>query len=226
MQPKTILIPARSDNNILNAIESSIPFCPKSNIDLRPSSEFQAAAGRAQLLSVKLNVPNIELYLNSLLNLDTNPQSVGAAGCLLTYLVKSQDGGNERSVDSVRHFALRDFMHLTGDTFRALGIFEDEHHPNRHSTKTKEGLSLFGILNKTRTPMGRFLLRQWFLRPLLDRVKIRERQFVVGLLAHPRFKYVTTNISACLRKIKNIPKIINIVRTSSTVSHWQNLQNV
>jgi DNA mismatch repair protein MSH5 len=42
-------------------------------------------------------------------------------------------------------------MHLTPDTFRALNIFEDEMHPNSHSQRSKEGLSLFGILNKART---------------------------------------------------------------------------
>src|SRR5207302_1255817 len=39
--------------------------------------------------------------------------------------------------------------------------------------------ALFGALNRTRTPMGARLLRQWLLRPLLDPGAIRERQDAV-----------------------------------------------
>ena len=41
------------------------------------------------------------------------------------------------------------------------------------------GTALFGALNRTRTPMGARLLRQWLLRPLLDPEAIRQRQDAV-----------------------------------------------
>src|SRR5207244_1836059 len=42
--------------------------------------------------------------------------------------------------------------------------------------------ALFGALNRTRTPMGARLLRQWLLRPLLDPAAIRQRQDAVEAL--------------------------------------------
>ena len=46
----------------------------------------------------------------------------------------------------------------------------------------KEGLSVFGILNKCITPLGRNLLRVWFARPLIDVATIQERQDGVEFL--------------------------------------------
>ncbi|CAG8852259.1 16609_t:CDS:2, partial [Racocetra persica] len=68
----------------------------------------------------------------------------------------------------------------------SLQIFEDESHPNMHmQTKAKEGLSLFGILNNTRTVLGKYLLKQWFLRPTLDLAVLDERHRTIECLLQP-----------------------------------------
>lgn len=63
--------------------------------------------------------------------------------------------------------------------YSSLQIFDVESHASIHSDKTKEGLSLFGIMNLARTPSGKALMRQWFLRPLLDFNAIESRQNAV-----------------------------------------------
>ena len=40
----------------------------------------------------------------------------------------------------------------------------------------KEGLSLFGVVNRTCTPLGKILLRQWLLRPSRELDVIKARQ--------------------------------------------------
>ena len=51
----------------------------------------------------------------------------------------------------------------------ALGIFRQEAHPSAMGIgRAKEGLSAFGLLNRTVTPPGRRMLRLWFARPLVD----------------------------------------------------------
>ena len=56
-----------------------------------------------------------------------------------------------------------------------MQVFDVESHASLQSSQTKEGLSLFGILNNTRTYLGRNLLYQWLLRPLasLDAIQTR-----------------------------------------------------
>ena len=41
---------------------------------------------------------------------------------------------------------------------------------------SKEGFSVFGMLNRCVSPAGRRLLRLWFLRPIVSLPVIRDRQ--------------------------------------------------
>lgn len=51
-------------------------------------------------------------------------------------------------------------MFVDSNTLEALQIFKQEAHPSRLGIGTsKEGLSLFGIMNEAKTPAGRRLLR-------------------------------------------------------------------
>ena len=56
-----------------------------------------------------------------------------------------------------------------------MQIFQQEHHPSVMGLgQAKEGLSVFGMLNKCVTPMGRRLLQLWFVRPIINlQVKLR-----------------------------------------------------
>lgn len=62
------------------------------------------------------------------------------------------------------------FLQVDLNTIRSLAIFKTEKHPCQTMKigTSKEGLSLYGILNKTRSVVGKELLRQWFLQPLMD----------------------------------------------------------
>lgn len=76
-------------------------------------------------------------------------------------------------------------MQIGSDALVSLGIFAEEDHPSVHSTQVKEGLSLFGLMRQTKTPMGETQLRQWFLRPTLDLDTIRQRQDTIECLLRP-----------------------------------------
>jgi len=53
-----------------------------------------------------------------------------------------------------------DVMHIDSDSLRALQIFKSDYHPSAHGIGvTKEGLSLFGILDRTVSKSGKTLLR-------------------------------------------------------------------
>jgi len=96
-------------------------------------------------------------------------------------------------------------MHLNREAYRALNIFESEAHPNIHSDRSKEGISLFGIINTTKTFQGRQLMKSWFMRPLLDVAAIEERLNVVDFFCAPINQTILWEIETQLKQFTNIP---------------------
>ena len=66
--------------------------------------------------------------------------------------------------------------YVNADALSSLQILQSESHPQSHnqgptkaSSGSKEGLSVYGLFHHlARTPQGKYLLRQYFLRPSLD----------------------------------------------------------
>jgi DNA mismatch repair protein MutS len=94
-----------------------------------------------------------------------------ASAFLLEYLQGIYRGNPPRMQIPVFCHA-REYLMLDSTTCRNLELFENL------STGKKEG-SLLHLLDKTKTPMGGRLLRQWLLYPLLDLGKIAYRQDAV-----------------------------------------------
>lgn len=90
-------------------------------------------------------------------------------------------------------FSLRETMFINADTLHSLQITGAESHPHLHnkgptkaSSGEKESLSVYGLFHHlARTPQGRFLLRQQFLRPSLNIDAINERLSALGVFTRP-----------------------------------------
>ena len=97
-----------------------------------------------------------------------------AAGGALAYLRETQ-GDSLAHLTRVQRLVPGDAMLLDPTAVATLELFETAQERNRRG-------SLFATLDRTQTPMGARLLRQWLLRPLLDRDAIARRQDAVGAL--------------------------------------------
>jgi DNA mismatch repair protein MutS len=100
--------------------------------------------------------------------------AVGAAGALLRYLGELQPGG----LPHLRCPLVRrpdGILYLDAMTRRNLELVEPLRPEHRDAT-------LVAVLDRTRTPMGARLLRQWLLGPLTDRAAIERRHDAVALL--------------------------------------------
>ena len=65
------------------------------------------------------------------------------------------------------------------------GAVQEEKHPSSMGIgKSKEGFSMFGMLNLCVTSMGRKLMRQWFLRPIVNLSVMKERHETIAVLMH------------------------------------------
>lgn len=119
--------------------------------------------GRAQeLIKSQFRVSNLEG-----LGLKPYPLAIRATGALLKFLQETQKGLLEIEL-AFSTYSLSDFMVLDAETRRNLELTE-----TLREGKT-EG-SLLGIVDKTQTPMGKRLLRNWVNKPLLDIERINQR---------------------------------------------------
>ncbi|HME93244.1 MAG TPA: DNA mismatch repair protein MutS [Methylomirabilota bacterium] len=97
-----------------------------------------------------------------------------AAGAALAYLRETQ-GDSLAHLTRIQRLVSGDAMLLDATAVATLELFETA------QERTTRG-SLFATLDTTTTPMGARLLRQWMLRPLLDREAIARRQEAVTAL--------------------------------------------
>ncbi|HVM60652.1 MAG TPA: DNA mismatch repair protein MutS [Verrucomicrobiae bacterium] len=98
---------------------------------------------------------------------------IGAAGAALHYLQQSL----RRSTSHIHRltvYSVGDFMVLDTTTQRNLELLESPRSDRRHT--------LIGCLDRTLTPMGARLLREWVTRPLKNVEQIRGRQDVIATL--------------------------------------------
>ncbi|KAL9179395.1 hypothetical protein ACHAXT_008685 [Thalassiosira profunda] len=133
--------------------------------------------------------------LASVVDFDS-PTLVRSLGALLTYLRSTAfrlEEGFTVTVNDVRRCPASDsFLRLEETTLRTLRIFATDRHPlvaanNKGRTygKSKEGFSLFTLLDRTKSKAGRERLRQWMRQPLRRPGEIRKRHAGMELFLHP-----------------------------------------
>lgn len=98
--------------------------------------------------------------------------AIGAAGGALHYLAQNLRR-DVKHLTRISFYRRSDFLTLDYTTLRHLEILEPLHHDAPRNS------SLYGALNRTATPMGARLLRQWLSQPLAALAAIQQRQEAV-----------------------------------------------
>ncbi len=109
------------------------------------------------------------------LGLDNNMvQTVSALGALITYLEKTQITGLER-ISKPEIYREEQYMHLSFNTRRNLELTEPLNTKNKSAT-------LLAVLDKTKTSMGKRMIKSFIEKPLVNMAKILKRQRAVSEL--------------------------------------------
>ncbi|KAF8756590.1 ATPase domain of DNA mismatch repair MUTS family, partial [Rhizoctonia solani] len=116
-------------------------------------------------------------------------------------------------INSIEILSLDQIMQVNADALASLQVFDDETHASIHSDKTKEGHSLFQLLNHTSTYLGRSLLRRWCLRPSLSITTIDARHAAIQCFLLPENMSAASTIRANLRGLCQMPKTMALLRT-------------
>ena len=119
------------------------------------------------------------------------------------------------------------YMRIDSEALEALNIFQNEIHPNvlKGKGKAKEGLSLFALLDRTRSPSGKKKLKDWMKRPFYDFDKLLQRQAAVECMWRTRNLEWSSEVSKHMRKLGDIPNILlSIKKATSSYNDWLKLQ--
>lgn len=142
----------------------------------------------------------------SVIDFDSNVL-IRAIGALLSFLQSTlfrMEEGSTVTVNNIRYLPNRRYMRIDFNTLNALHIFHTEHHPlmAKGQSHTKEGFSLFALLDRTKSKMGRQCLKDLMLRPLLDPIEIIKRQDIISLLVD------SERVASCIHVIEELlPKV-------------------
>lgn len=128
-------------------------------------------------------------------------KSVGiiAAALALDYLKKMKVDTLEHITD-INFYSLTDYMQLDQFTSSNLEIY-------RSIRTQKKAGTLFGVIDKTKTPMGSRMLNLWLQRPLIKREKIEKRLSIVQRMVEKID--LTFSIQEIFKKIGDINRLIS-----------------
>lgn len=118
--------------------------------------------------------------------------------------------GQKITISNIRQATPRMHMSIDSITLQNLHIFATEHHPllAKGQGNSKEGFSLFTLLDRCKSRVGRARLREWMVKPLLDVDEISSRQDGVELFLCPDCAPAVQSVLGFLQKIGAIDKII------------------
>jgi len=137
--------------------------------------------------------------------LKSMPLTTRAAGALLKYLQET----NQNALSSLKSFgtySLGDFMVLDAETRRNLELAET-------LRDGKSEGSLLWVLDQTKTPMGKRMLRQWVNKPLLNPAAISTRLDMVETFY--RDGVLRNELTHLLHEFHDLERLVNRACTNS-----------
>ena len=177
--------------------------------EVRSDVEFDASAAQTAILH------HFDRDSLSSLNLADKSAAVCALGCALRYLSVTQMNGLER-IKNLDIYTDAQFMKLDITARRNLELVETMR------SGEKRG-SLLGVLDRTRTAMGKRLLRSWIEQPLVQLAPITRRLNAVDeLVSH---SLTRSDLQELLSQIYDLERIMTrVVYGSANARELRSLQ--
>ncbi|MBQ9860373.1 MAG: DNA mismatch repair protein MutS [Clostridia bacterium] len=178
-------------------------------MECRPAEEFDYTAAADSLLR------QFKAVSLTALHMEDKPSAVCAFGCAFAYLRATQITGLER-LNKLDVYSDAQYMKLDLTARRNLELLETMR------SQEKRG-SLLGVLDHTRTAMGKRLLRSWIEQPLVQLAPITRRLSAVDELV--RNTLLRDDIREQLTRIYDLERIMTrVVYGSANARELRSLQ--
>ncbi|MCA9308409.1 DNA mismatch repair protein MutS, partial [candidate division WWE3 bacterium] len=199
--PSECILPEESYNNPihLKAIKNV------SDVNIYPFSTWNNVANSSsnagKFLKDHFNIKSLDAF-----SMEDSDSSVKSSAALLAYLKETQKD-QVSHVKKISNFASSEFVHLDRSTIFNLELFRTIRDGG------KKG-SLVDTLDRTSTPMGARLLRDWIIKPLVNKSKLEARFDFIDELIN-KFQ-IRRSLIEDLSKMNDIERILS----RATAGSW------
>ena len=232
---RQVITSGRQDERLLTVLSELLAADARDDdqtrLQLQPAGDFRADSCRHRVLAVQLPAepPGDEQahynFITSRVDF-TATTMVRALGGLLRYLDRRPlETLSRQPVMRLETLSLEDAMHVSSGAFRTLQVFAADRHPSSFKAETtREGLSVFAVLNKCCSPLGVAQLRRMLMQPLTSRRRIEARLDAVEFFARPANEDVAHSLQTCLRRVRNLTPLLSRMRNARALSgDWRTL---
>ncbi|NPV40192.1 MAG: DNA mismatch repair protein MutS [Anaerolineae bacterium] len=174
-----------------------------SNYHLTRLPDWKFEIGRAeQILKKQFKVASLDGF-----GLKGKPEAIAALGAILGY-VKDSDPQTLALFTDLNFYSIEDHMVLDESTRRNLELTET-------IFKDTESGSLLDVIDKTRTPMGKRMIRRWLNQPLIDAGEINARLDAVDFFVKKGLD--RQELQKQLKSVSDIERIVNRIISEHAV---------
>ncbi len=189
LEPREIIVPHELSEEVRSKIKEILPQVFFSE---RQGRDFDPQRGEGLLCEA------FGLAELSGLGFAGLTEAVGCAAALFSYVQETQKT-NLTHLSPPRYYHLSRYLIIDEATKRNLELLRNNLDGSRHG-------SLLWVLDKTLTPMGGRLLKEWLLYPLREIEPICERQRAIEFLVeHPRFRKV---LAEALNQVVDVERLL------------------